>query len=209
MPPGAGSGQTVGSCDPGLLCLSNLCVRPPPANCQPLADQLASMELGNYAEPEARTPLVASYKSACEKAFVSKEQGDCIAKARDKFSASQCAPLMFPELAIDPSKAQGECGAAIAAERVVMGQAMGNSNDPQMTRMLDVMLTSMRESCEQDGWPPTLIACIKAATGVDALSRCNAQIPPEIQQKLSERATKAAMQLQQMTPPPPSSALPN
>jgi hypothetical protein len=195
-------GTSAGTCAPGLMCLSNLCVRPPPADCQVIADQLASLDLGNYAEPETRAPVVTSYKTACEKALVSKEQGECIAKARDKFSASQCAPLMFPELAVDPSKAQSECATAIAAERVVIAKSMSGANEPQMARMLDMTMKAMRESCEQDGWPPALVACIKAATEVDALSRCNSQIPPEIQTKLSERVTKAAMEVQQQLAPP-------
>src|SRR4051812_45288828 len=60
------------TCDPGLLCLSNLCVRPPPADCQVVADQLASLDLGNYAEPEERAPVVAKYKGQCETLYVSK-----------------------------------------------------------------------------------------------------------------------------------------
>src|ERR1043165_8492451 len=70
-------------CDKGLWCLSTLCGRPPPADCKAVGETLASMELGNYAEPETRAPVVAKYQAACDKAFVTKEQGECIDKATD------------------------------------------------------------------------------------------------------------------------------
>src|SRR5437660_356176 len=60
------------TCDPGLLCLSNLCVRPPAADCQLVAEELASLDLGNYAEPEDRAPVVAKHKARCETEHVSK-----------------------------------------------------------------------------------------------------------------------------------------
>src|SRR4051812_2182289 len=66
------------TCDQGLWCLSNLCVRPPAADCQVVADELASIDLGNYAEPEDRAPVVAKYKSQCETLYVSKEEGVCL-----------------------------------------------------------------------------------------------------------------------------------
>ena len=81
------------TCDAGLICLSNLCVRPPPASCQAVGEQLASIELGNYAEPEARAPVVARYRAACETAMVSREEGQCLDSARDRWSAAaQFAP---------------------------------------------------------------------------------------------------------------------
>ena len=77
------------TCDPGLMCLSNLCVRPPPADCTAVGEGLASHDLGNYAEPEDRAPVVDKYKRACHKAMVSKEQGECIAATTEKFAAIQ------------------------------------------------------------------------------------------------------------------------
>src|SRR5678816_335702 len=54
------------TCDPGLLCLSNLCVQPPPADCTSVGETLASFDLGNYAPVEERAPVVAKYKTQCE-----------------------------------------------------------------------------------------------------------------------------------------------
>src|SRR5687767_15742223 len=103
-------------CETGLLCLSNLCVRPPPADCTNVADTLASIDLGNYAEPEERQPVVAKYKAACDKAYVSKEQGECIDKVKDKWSAAQCAPNMFPEI----TASKGDCEKVASKVEAVM-----------------------------------------------------------------------------------------
>src|SRR4051794_10101972 len=58
------------SCNPGLLCLSDLCVRPPAADCTAVAESLASLELGNYAPREQRATVVAAKRAACETAMV-------------------------------------------------------------------------------------------------------------------------------------------
>lgn len=186
----------IGTCDPGLLCLSNVCVRPPPADCQAVAELLASFDLGNYAEPEERAPVVDKYKGACHKAMVSKEQGECIAKTTDKMAAFQCAPLMFPEMG-KPAEAGGggECDKIAAVMRGYMNRSMGGAQDPQTTRMLEGVLTAMTESCAQDGWPATFKQCIlSAGDNTDAMNQCNAQMPPDVQQKLTERMTKLMQQ---------------
>jgi hypothetical protein len=192
--PGQPDDFAVGTCDPGLLCLSNLCVRPPPADCQVIADQLTSFDLGNYAEPEERAPLVDTYKRACHKAMVSKEQGECMEKATDKAAASLCAPLMFPEVNT-PKKAAtgngGDCDQIMTITRQAMTKSVGSSQDPQMAKMLDAALGAMRESCEQDGWPVAFKQCIlTSGTDTDAMNQCNAQMPPDLQKKLTERMMK-------------------
>lgn len=189
----------VGTCDPGLLCLSNLCVRPPPADCQTIADQLASFDLGNYAEPEEREPVVEKYKRACTKAYVSKEQGECMAKTTDKFAAMQCAPLMFPEMA-KPAEAGGgggDCDKIMVTMKTFMSKSMGGTQDPQTTKMLESVFVALKDSCEQDGWPAALKQCIlTAGDNTDAMTKCNGQMPPEIQQKLTERMAKVMQQAQ-------------
>jgi hypothetical protein len=187
-----GDCKTGKVCDPGLLCLSNLCVRPPPADCQVVADQLASMDLGNYAEAEERAPVVANYKEACEKAYVSKEQGECIDKATTKFSAMECAAQMFPETR---STGRGDCPMVIAKIRASMQQTYANVNDPQTQQMMAKAMTATQQSCEQDGWPDALKKCVLAtANGVDGMGACNQQMPPALQQKMAERMTAMMQQ---------------
>lgn len=177
------------SCDPGLLCLSNLCVRPPPADCQPIADQLASMELGNYAEPEVRAPIVANYKAACDKAYVSKEEGACIAAAHTKQDAATCAPRMFPELA---SSGTGDCPTVVQKIRSTMMSQVGATLDPSMQQTYERILKAAQESCVTDAWPDALKKCVlDAMGGIDAMSQCNAKTPPALQQKIQQRLMQA------------------
>lgn len=174
-------------CDKGLLCLSNLCVRPPPADCKAVGETLASMELGNYAEPETRAPVVAKYQAACDKAFVTKEQGECIDKATDKWTASQCAPDMFPEMKVEGT---GDCVSIANNIRQQMMKGMSGA-DPQTQQLFDKMVRVVKESCEQDGWPATFKSCVIAAgQNADAMGKCNNLMPKEMQQKMTDRMTK-------------------
>lgn len=182
-------------CDTGLLCLSNLCVRPPPADCKIVAETLASMDLGNYAEPEQRAPVVAKYEAACTKAYVSKEEGECLDKAKDKWSAGQCAPRMFPEMA---STNAGDCKQVVAKVESVMKSSMEGQDNPQTQQWFGTTLRVMQQSCEQDAWPDSLKKCIlmaQSGPGQDAMQGCNQQFPPPLQTKLQERL-QTAMQEQ-------------
>lgn len=182
---------TEPKCETGLLCLSNLCVRPPPADCTGVAETLASLDLGNYAEPEERAPVVAKYKAACDKAYISKEEGECIDKATDKWSAGQCAPRMFPEQA---SANKGDCKPVVARLGNALQGQLQNTNDPSMKHWLDTTLSVMQQSCEEDAWPDALKKCILSTQdvpGVDAMQTCNQQMPPALQTKLQERLQTA------------------
>ncbi len=186
------------ACDPGLMCLSNLCVRPPPADCTAVANGLASFDLGNYAEPEEREPIVARYKASCEKAFVTKEQGECFEKAADKNAAMMCAPFMFAEKVDVRGPVTGECGKVIARIRQTMAGQLSQVTDPQTLQMMNKAMDVMKESCELDGWPDNLKSCIlNAGDGTDAMTQCNSMMTPDIQQKMADRMLK----IMQQTPP--------
>jgi hypothetical protein len=170
------------------------CRRPPHADCSAVADQLASIELGNYAEPEARAPIVAKYKAACDTALVSQDEAQCLDKARDRWGAGQCVPRMFPELA---SSSSGDCAAIIAKTKAMMAKQATYLSDPSMKKWFDLSMQIMQQSCEQDHWPDALKACVMGSDGTPtAMQACNQQMPPALQQALQQRLTKA-MQAQQ------------
>jgi hypothetical protein len=185
---GSGSGSAV--CDPGLLCLSNLCVRPPPADCGAVAEQLASIDLGNYAEPEQRAPVIAKYRASCEAAHVTKEEGACLDKARDKWSAGKCVPRMFPELASSSTK---DCHAVAERIRATVAGQIG-SNSPEMGSWFETVMREIEASCEQDAWPPGLKRCILDAPPTKEMEACNAEMPAALQAKLQERISAAMRQ---------------
>ena len=167
------------TCDHGLLCLSNLCVRPPPADCNDVAQTLTSLELGNYAPPEERAPVVARYKAKCEAAMVSKEEGACLVKARDLPTGTACVPSMF---AAGAGSGSADCADVVRRVReAVAADAVGS--DAQ--RLID----QMQASCTEDAWPEPLKRCIVAAKPRDraALDKCNELMPKELQDKIQQR----------------------
>lgn len=177
------------TCDVGLLCLSNLCVRPPAADCTDVGEQLASIDLGNYAEPEARAPVVARYKAACETAMLSRDEQQCLDRTRDRWSAARCAPRMFPDLA---SSSTGDCGAIAGRVRAAMQKQASYLSDPRMKTWFDRTMTVMQESCEQDHWPDALKKCMLAGDELAAMTQaCNQQTPPALRQRLQERMNQA------------------
>ena len=182
------------TCDPGLFCLSNLCVKPPPADCTVVAETFTSFELGNYADPEERAPMVAKWKAECEKAYVTKEEGKCIDDARDKWTASQCVPRMFPELTQKPST--GDCAQVAASFRTSIGAQMPQA-DPQTKAMVDAMIGAIHASCDEDQWPGAVVQCYLASSSMDAMQKCDSATPPALKQKIQNRVMAAMQTLQQ------------
>ena len=71
-----------------------------PADCTPIAEQMTSWELGNYAEPEERAPVVERFKNQCSEASIGVDEAACIDKAKTKYAAAKCAPRLFPEIEV-------------------------------------------------------------------------------------------------------------
>jgi hypothetical protein len=183
------------TCDPNLLCLSNLCVRPPPADCQDVAETLASIELGNYAEPETRAPVIAKYKSDCDRLYVTKEEGKCLEPARDAWTAASCVPRMFPAYSGKQSCAE----VLKKIETTVQKQNPTIASDPQAKAYFEATMHSVQDSCQQDAWPAELKQCLLEQdlySGNPTESPCNPKIPPGLQQKLQERIAKAMQDAQ-------------
>ncbi|MBX3154720.1 MAG: hypothetical protein KF773_01885 [Deltaproteobacteria bacterium] len=71
-----------------------------PADCDPIAEQMTSWELGNYAEPEARAPAVEKYRAMCKDAGIGLDEAECLDEATSKNAAAKCAPRLFPEIEV-------------------------------------------------------------------------------------------------------------
>lgn len=155
------------TCDEGLWCLSNLCVRPPQADCAVVGEQMASIQLGNYAEPEERAPIADKYKAACEAAHVEKDQGVCIGKAKDRWAAAQCAPRMFPDVKEDCASIGDKTRGV--AKIMYRGQA----------QYVDAAAKAAALSCTEDKWPAAVIHCeLTSNEGPFGYGACNALIQP-------------------------------
>jgi xanthine/CO dehydrogenase XdhC/CoxF family maturation factor len=171
-------------CDPGLLCLSDLCVRPPAADCIAVAESLASLELGNYAPREQRAAVVAVKRAACETAMVSKDEGKCLDAAHDKYAVAACVPRMFPDVAVGSGSAGGSCDAIAARMRALIAK-----KDPAQDKMIAAATAVVRASCAEDGWPESFKQCLLASVDAD-MRACESQMPPGLQQRMQDRMRK-------------------
>jgi hypothetical protein len=85
-----GDCRADGACDPGLQCLSNLCVRPPPADCKTIAEQLSFLLLDNYTPREQRTAFMDEARRQCDAAHLSADDGECLTRARTRAELRDC-----------------------------------------------------------------------------------------------------------------------
>jgi hypothetical protein len=181
------------SCDANLMCLSNVCVRPPGADCAKVAENMASYELGNYAEPEDRAPVVAKLKAKCDELMVTKEEGDCILGVKDKWAAAKCVPRLYPEMASGADN--GQCAAIAKKIGAALDAQQGYSRNPQMKGWFDVTMKTLETSCLDDKWPDALKSCALAAdlngNAMGMQYACQKDMPPELTQKMQERMSKA------------------
>jgi len=83
-----------GTCNNGLTCLSNLCVRPPGADCDKVAAKLSSLLLGNYAARDQRDAFLASTRDECTRASLTKEEGDCLLAVPHRNAFGTCPKVI-------------------------------------------------------------------------------------------------------------------
>jgi hypothetical protein len=144
-------------------------------DCARVADFFASFELGNYAEPEERDPVVAKYKDACERAMVTPEQTACVEGERDKWHAAQCVPAMVPELtAKDPQCKQ-------IHDKL---KALPNEGDEYSKHVTERTIAALWESCELDHWTPELKTCMLGIADTRSFYTCPET--PEIQTRIAK-----------------------
>lgn len=85
-----GACKPGGACDPGLTCLSELCVRPPGADCAAVARHLDTILLGNYAERDERARFDADTTAACQAAQLDAAAGACLTAATTRQQVGAC-----------------------------------------------------------------------------------------------------------------------
>lgn len=146
-----------GTCDEGLWCLSDLCVRPPPADCAKVADKLGNLLLSNYAPREERAAFVGEMKAACDSAQLAKEDGDCILGAADSKELAECPQPL----------GMGDCERVLEHVEQVLAPT-----DERLARELASDRDEMLRECRREAITKVEEACILAARDTDALERC-------------------------------------
>lgn len=191
------------SCEGGLICLSNTCVRPPGGDCSKVAESLASVKLGNYAEKSERTKLVADLRAQCDAAELSVDEATCLTSAKSKYEMSKCPKPILPELQ-DLAKDKGGCKAVGARmEDMAKSEMSKNPNDP-MNKMLPDLIQAVITSCDEDAWPADVKDCLLAASPSDsrAANTCLEKMPHDVQEKFMKRMEGILEKAMQETPPP-------
>ncbi|MBL8623544.1 MAG: hypothetical protein JNK64_19710 [Myxococcales bacterium] len=161
----------------------------PPADCDKVGPAAAAFELGNYAPPETRAPTVARFVKACRDTGVDAKQGECLMTAKDVWSAALCAPKMFPDVKVD-----GQCDVVAAKLRDAIAKQFGGGAGapPEMAKLPERAATAIKDSCNQDGWPPAMKACLANATDpLQDWKGCEHLASPELTSKLQARMTSA------------------
>jgi hypothetical protein len=145
-----------GTCNAGLTCLSNRCVRMPGADCDAVAEALASIELGNYAPKDQRAPRVAALTTICRTQNLSKQDGACILAAHSKDELALC-PVPFNTPAIDRGGGgHGGTTAGLPAScteyvRVLEQYASCPKQQPEVARALRDSIAQMRKQWDTIG----------------------------------------------------------
>ena len=141
-----------GTCNQGLVCLSQLCVRPAGADCPKVAEHLAGLLLGNYAPKEERAAYRAGVEADCTKAQLTKEEGECILRAEGKQAIGSCPrPLGV-----------GNCATIVAHLKSMKG------GDPYLVTSADRLIAR----CKTEVPSKSLETCVLAASTMDALDKC-------------------------------------
>ncbi|HVV88678.1 MAG TPA: hypothetical protein VHE35_36790 [Kofleriaceae bacterium] len=82
------------SCDRGLTCLSELCVRPPAADCAKVGEAMSYLLLDNYAPRDERDALRAAIAKQCADESLSADDGACLVRARSRADLRACPHLV-------------------------------------------------------------------------------------------------------------------
>jgi hypothetical protein len=174
-----------GTCDVGLACMSDRCVRPPPADCDKVGAKLASYRLGNYAAREERDRVIAELAGACRAAQLSVDEGKCILDAQSRVDVARCPRPVLDELKADPKgcRAAAEALTGLFSRLMVRDDATREQAQPLLGELTDVMTVA----CTEDLWSDAAKQCIGRAKVEDDLEACEDTLTKEQRDRAEER----------------------
>jgi hypothetical protein len=162
------------TCNDGLVCLSDLCVRPPGADCEAVAQVLTSIELGNYAPKEQRATRVIALTAICHAQNLTEDEGACILDKKTKDDLAFCPkPLIVSPLSDDDRKAQTGLPASCTEYlRVLDRYASCPKHTPDVARSLRQTIDQMRRGWQQQVGPSARLpkgvneACVQGMSSI-------------------------------------------
>ncbi len=158
-----------GTCEAGLECWSDRCVRPPAADCRVVAERLAGVRLGNYAPREQREPTVLEIKALCEKERVSQKEGRCLLEAQTEDELAACPRPVLPELAGDK---EGCTRMTAHALELLRRDAPKDVETAMLVGMAGRVQTVIVGQCVSHRWSPIAVRCLTEAANLDLVKNC-------------------------------------
>jgi hypothetical protein len=145
---------------------------PEPVDCDAIAEDLASLELGNYAPVARRIRVVEHERADCDAAALSDAERACVAAAKTRAAAEACSP----RLALDV-----QCDAAVGA---VSAARRRPGLAPAFAAQLDREFAVMTRACDDDDWPVDMKRCLVGSASFEA---CAGRLPRAQRDLLAKR----------------------
>lgn len=130
---------------------------PEQATCAMVGEVVASIEVGNYADPEERAPVVAKHAAICDALKLDQATRTCIAEQGDKMSIAYCSPEMVPDTKIE-IVAAADCTAAIDAANARLASRPAYDWEK---KWWSPRAAAFLASCKKDRWTKQLGDCVK------------------------------------------------
>ncbi len=197
--------RSDGTCEVGLECWSEVCVRPPSADCGAVAARLAAVTLGNYATDDERRPRIAELRAQCQREHLTAREGQCLVAAADDDALAECPRALLPEL--DGTRRRCTPLAAQVALMFARGGAVVELLGVGAAAEVGTILV---ESCIANAWPREVTTCARTATSLEDAQACAAALSPSARRSLERRLERLVMRprSQPRVPPPDPWATP-
>lgn len=153
------------------------------ASCTTIGEVMASLEVGNYADPDERAPVVAKHTATCESLKLDQATRACVAEQGDKASIAYCSPELVPDIKLE-IVAAADCTAVIkAASDRLAGRPAFDWEKKWWSPRADFYLAS----CKKDRWTKQLADCVKMGQA----QYCSYQTARPLQVKLEAMMVEA------------------
>ncbi len=167
--------------DPGAIASA----KAPEPTCRLVGEVIASLEVGNYAEPAEREPKVAAAEKRCAAQRTTRDDRQCLIDSYDKAGMAYCIPALFPDVPLQVIAA-ADCDTLDKQVRTQLGA------QTQIGRAAwETNLAVMVASCKGDRWNPAMLQCAQTSTMALYPQNCMYVQPPAIWKRFSTRLEAA------------------
>jgi hypothetical protein len=191
------------TCQNGLVCLSDLCVRPPAGDCGKVAEALAAVQLGPGGDAAKRASAVAALRAQCESQQLSIDDATCLTSAKGKVAMAKCPHPLLPELVELAADKTGCKAVGVRLEELTRIE-LERTPDDLMAKLLPKLGAAVSASCAEDGWNDAAKTCFAQATDDDPslVQHCLDQLTSSAQEKFMKRMGTLVGDVAPPLPPP-------